>query len=118
MKLSTTLNILLIAIAVALTFSATTPTTVAAREACWKGRYFDVRGPWYDQHYFVAFQVDPHPNTYAQSWYIKPPSYWPLPTTLWANPDDNGVALAGIKGFYYLAKTLNPKPQDWQICSR
>jgi hypothetical protein len=63
----------------------------ASASTCWSGVAY--RDAWTD-HNYVEFRV----NASANSWHLEK-SWWAFfPAQLWAYPDRNGLAKAGING--------------------
>lgn len=62
-----------------------------ARGTCWSGVAYRDAGT---AHNFVEFRV----NASAQDWHIEREWWAFYPASLWAYPDRNGIAKAGIQG--------------------
>lgn len=83
------------------------PTTAQAAEWCVNGSSYHDSGT---AHNYVQFKV----NFSAQNWIVRHDWLsWTLPATLWAFPDSNGIAKAGINRTDY-----NPPfdPSHYKLC--
>lgn len=81
--------------------------SVSARGTCWAGVLYGDAGT---THNYVEFRV----NANAQDWHVEREWWAFFPIDLWAYPDGNGVARAGISGTDW-----NPpySPGGYRICT-